>query len=211
MRLKSGVITAITVFSTIAIIMVFFYFNAKTGSVPDITQAIADIVTTVAVIYGFVKVNNWKKEKENELLYKKCNEFHSALCSFSVFIQLTTNLIYGKDVLYRMQYSEGNEVARIQVNLDIYKETQAQLMDLMCKLQLYFQVRDNVREDCKVQMAYLIMMYTSFCKGLYQPISDKGINPLISQAQAKLKSVEYANSMSAIINAKIDKLFNLDG
>ncbi|EEE6744490.1 hypothetical protein ACSC89_003402 [Salmonella enterica subsp. enterica] len=210
MRQKTGVITAFAFLLTIAIIMAFFYFNGKTDGVPGITQAIADIITTVAVIYGFVKVNNWKKDKERELLYAKCNELHSALCSFSVFIQLTTNLIYGKDALYRMQYSEGDELIRTQLNLEVYKETQAQLMDLMCRLQLYFQLRDNVREAYRVQMAYLIVIYTGFCRGLYQPIGEKQINFLISQTQNKLKSAEYASSMSVIINAKIDDLFNLD-
>lgn len=210
MNHKKGIITGITVLLTITIIVIFFYFNGKVKDVPDVTQSVADIITTIALIYGFISVNSWKKEKENELLHAKCNELHGALCSFSVFIQLTTNLVFGKDALYRIQNEEDDELARTQLNIEIYQETYIQTMSLMCKLQLYFHLRGNVREEYRAQMAYLIIAYTSFCKRLYQPIGKDSVNRLISMTQDKLKTPEYANCMTAIIGAKIEDLFDLD-
>lgn len=216
MSKKQIFISMVLITLAVILIVAFFWVNKKPDETPDIYIALTGVVTMVSVFYGVLNFHDWKKAKKNELIYTQCSEFHKTLTTFSVFIQLTLNYIYGNHELYVLESKkeektkEENDILITKINIETYKEIKQQLLPLMSILSSYFQLNDSMDDKYKKKIHYLVLMYSRFCMGVYRPIGEDGIHSFIAKTTHEFKTVKYHLISNEINKAKIENIFNLD-
>ncbi|EKS4946485.1 hypothetical protein ABWR82_004447 [Salmonella enterica subsp. enterica] len=208
MKPKKIIILVTISLLTVITVAGYFYFNSESNNLSDPIQSVTSVITMATLIYGFFSVSDWRKEKENEVLYAKCNEFRSAMCLFPVLIRSIMNVIHGKNTLYRMQNNEGNTL--VMAKIDAYNEAQIQLTDLMSKLQSFHQIMRNIREEHYSGLSCLFMFYVSFCAGISAAENEEVINRIINSTREHLKSKEHKDYLAYISGARLEELFIFD-
>ncbi|ECI5354379.1 hypothetical protein DVF26_21245 [Salmonella enterica subsp. enterica] len=213
MKLSKSDYIPISVAVAIAIVTTVFTLDKNPGDYLGIYASIADIISLAITIYGICIVADWRKEKGKELIYSKCTELHSVLYTFPIFIQITTNYIYGNSERCSHHSNDPEKLKKItlEINILIFEKTQEQLMRLMTSLGLYPQISGIINKSFENEVKYLFLIYTDFCKGLYCPISINGKpNEKILKLQEELKSAKYKESIGKVNTAKIEELFMLE-
>ena len=216
MNIKKLCTTLFLALMSLIFIFTFLITNKKPSETPDTYTTITSIITTACVFYGILKLEDWKKEKKNALVYSQCTDFHNTLLSFSVFIQLTLNYIYGNHELYRLNSEKSgrtekeNKITITKINIETYKEVKQDLLPLMKTLSSYFKIKDRIEDKYKKEIYYLFSIYTRFCLGVYRPIGENGIHILLDKTTTELKTLKYHIIAGKINNAKIEDIFNLD-
>lgn len=187
-----------------------FYFDKHHGNLLSVLSSIIGIISSLVTIFGIFVVVDWRKQKGRDLNYTKCAELYLTLFTFPVFIQLSTNYIYGNSAKCS-QYTDNKEKLKaiaLETNLTIFKDIQGQLMELMSALSYYPLIRTIINKNFQKEVSYLFILYSEFCKGIYCPIdSDGEPNKAILTIQEKLKSEEYRNCIKKLDGKKIEEIF----
>lgn len=187
-----------------------FYFVEYPGNFLGVFSSIIGIASSLVTIIGVFVVVDWRKEKGRDLNYTKCAELHFALFSLPLFIQLTTNYIYGNSAKCSLYLADKEKLKEItlETNLTIFKDIQGQLMELMSALSYYPRISSLIDKKYKKEVRYLFLLYTEFCKGVYCPIDTNGEpNEKILSIQQKLKSEDYKNCLTKLDDKKTEEIF----
>lgn len=210
MKLNRSDYIPIAITAVIIILEASYYFDEHPNNYLETLSSITGIASALITIIGVFIVVDWRKEKGRTFSYKKCAELHFALFTFPVFIQISTNYIYGGSAKCS-QYAENEDMLKsiaLDTNISIFKDIQGQLMELMGALSYYPRIRKLVSEEYATEIEYLFILYTKFCKGVYCPIDSNGEpNEKILEIQNILKSDEYKKCIRKINDKKIEEIF----